>query len=200
MSFLIYLETNWIIGAVMGQDPRADDLLSSPPDQIKLALPDVCVMEAISAFDWKRGERTKLEAVIDTQLTQLQRSITIPTAQRLAKQLSQADFTNVKFLSELFARLDNYILRLVQRAELIPLTQAVVLHQLQLGQETKLDRDDALIFASILSHSKNDAVSNKAFLTGNVNDFGTDEVKQILVSAGIKQFKSTNRAIGWTRI
>src|SRR5438552_3600985 len=29
LSPLTYLETNWIIGAVLGQDPRADELLAS---------------------------------------------------------------------------------------------------------------------------------------------------------------------------
>jgi len=53
LSFLIYVETNWIVGAVMGQDSRAEDLLSASEANVYLALPAVCVMEAISAFDWK---------------------------------------------------------------------------------------------------------------------------------------------------
>lgn len=200
MDFLIYLETNWIVGAVMGQDSRADDLLTSPADRVKLALPDVCVMEAISAFDWKRGERTKLAAELGTQLTQLRRSIEIPTAQRLARQLTEADSTNDEFLSELFFRLDDYVLRLIQRAELIPLSEAVILHQMQLSQETELDRDDALILASILGHSKTDTVQNKAFLTGNINDFGKGDVSDLLLRSGIKHFRSTDLALGWTRM
>ena len=200
MDFLIYLETNWIVGAVMGQDSRADDLLTSPADRVKLALPDVCVMEAISAFDWKRGERTKLAAELGTQLTQLRRSIEIPTAQRLARQLTEADSTNDEFLSELFSRLDDYVLRLIQRAELIPLSEAVILHQMQLSQETELDRDDALILASILGHSKADTVQSKAFLSGNINDFGKRDVSDLLLRSGIKHFRSTDLALGWIRM
>ena len=184
----------------MGQDPGADDLLASPPARIKLALPDVCVMEAISAFDRKRGERTKLTSELGHQLTQLQRSIEIPTAERLARQLTQADTTNAEFLSELFLRLDDYILKLTQRAELIPLSEAVVLHQIQLIQETELDRDDALILASILAHSTTETVRSKAFLTDNINDFGKAEVSQLLLRNGIKHFRSTSRALGWTRV
>ena len=123
MSFLIYVETNWIVGAVMGQDPGAEDLLALSADRIKIALPDVCVMEAISAFDWKRGDRNKLRAELDRQLAQLQRSIEIPVAQRLSKQLTEADFTNAEFLSDLFKRLDDYLFRIAQRVELIPLSK-----------------------------------------------------------------------------
>jgi hypothetical protein len=195
VSFLIYLETNWIIGAVMGQDPRAEDLLVSPPSRVKLALPDVCIMEAISAFDWKRGDRNKLKAELAQQLSQLQRSIEIPTAQSLARQLTEADFTNAEFLSELFNRLDDYILRLSHRVELIPLSGTIVRHQLR--QETELDRDDALILSSILAHSTTDTASSKAFLTGDINDFGKDEVRRLLLQSGIKHFSSTDRALGW---
>src|SRR5258706_1660274 len=100
LSPLAYLETNWIIGAVLGQDPRADELLSSSETEIRLAIPSVCLMEAISAFDWKRIERKDLKKELERQLKQIQRS-QIPTAQQLAAQLIQADLTNDKLLDEI---------------------------------------------------------------------------------------------------
>jgi hypothetical protein len=72
----------------MGQDSRAEDLLSSSEADVYLALPAVCVMEAISAFDRKRGERNSLKAELDRQLSQLQRSIDVQSAQRLATELT----------------------------------------------------------------------------------------------------------------
>jgi hypothetical protein len=80
LSFLIYVETNWIVGAVMGQDSRAEDLLSASEANGYLALPAVCVMEAISAFDWKRIDRNRLKGELDKQLSQLQRSVDVQTA------------------------------------------------------------------------------------------------------------------------
>jgi hypothetical protein len=44
LNSLIYLETNWIVGAVMGQDYRAGELLSSSESEVHLAVPAVCVM------------------------------------------------------------------------------------------------------------------------------------------------------------
>lgn len=67
-----------------------------------MALPDVCVMEAISAFDWKRIERNRLKDELDRQLNQLQRSIKVQAAQQLATELAQADLTNAKLLAQLF--------------------------------------------------------------------------------------------------
>jgi hypothetical protein len=102
LSCLAYLETNWIVGAVMGQDPRADDLLLSSESEIHLAIPAVCVMEAISAFDWKRIERNRLKNELAGQLIQLNRSTNIPTAQQLAGELTQADLTNAASLVSFF--------------------------------------------------------------------------------------------------
>ena len=53
----------------MGQDLAADDLLLSSESEIHLAIPSICVMEAISAFDWKRLERNRLKNELAGQLT-----------------------------------------------------------------------------------------------------------------------------------
>jgi hypothetical protein len=105
-------------------------------------------MEAISAFDWKRIDRNRLKGELDLQLSQLQRSVDVQTAQRLATELTQADLTNARLLSELFQRLDDYLVRIAKRAQLIPISAEIIQHQVQLSRETELDRDDALILAS----------------------------------------------------
>jgi predicted nucleic acid-binding protein len=197
LSSLVYLETNWIVGAVMGQDSRAGELLSSSKSEVQLALPAVCVMEAISAFDGKRIERNQLKDELDRQLSQLQRSINLESAQRLATELTRADLTNAELLSELFQRLDETLLGIANRAQLIPISAEIIQHQIQLSRETELDRADALILASILAHSKTESIARKAFLTGNFKDFGKEPVRLLLAEAGIKQFRSTGGALGW---
>jgi len=159
LNSLLYLETNWIVGVVMGQELSADPLLSSSEVEVSIALPSICLMEAISAFDWKRIERNRLKDELDRQLRQLLRSTDIP--------------------------------------KLIPISSDVVDHGVRLVREAELDRDDALILASILAHSQNSASINKAFLTGNIKDFEKDSVKALLADAGIKQFRSTHNALGW---
>jgi hypothetical protein len=197
LSSLIYLETNWIIGAVMGQDLRADDLLSAPAAQIQLAMPSVCLMEAISAFDWKRIERNRLKEELDKQLVQVERSKGVAAAQQLTAQLIEAKTTNDRFLSDLLQRLDDYLVRVAQQTVLLPPTTDIVQHMTELVRDAELDRDDAFILASILAHVPGSTVTKKAFLTGNFRDFGKEPVKKLLAAANVELLISTERALGW---
>ena len=181
----------------MGQDSSADVLLSSAEANLRLAIPSVCLMEAISAFDWKRRERNELSNELDRQLTQLQRSGEIPIPQQLASELVKADLSNDKLSSELLQRLDDYLLRVAIRAELIHVSLPILQHQLQLVRETESDCDDALILSSIVDHSKGQTADKQAFLSGNINDFRKPAVKEVLADARVRLFSSTERVLGW---
>lgn len=196
MSILIYLETNWIIGAVMGQDRLADAVLELPSN-IALAVPDVCLMEAVSAFDWKRIDRNRLSSELDFQLKQLRRSSQVESAVRLAAELTVAELTNDQLLDELFNRFDSYVTRLANRAVLIPMSSEIVKIQFELMSD--LDRDDAMIFAAILDHARNDTSIHKAFITSNSKDFTAKTVRFALNEVGVTYFSSSERAVQWLR-
>jgi len=197
LSPLIYLETNWLIGAVVGQDPHAERLLSLSQAEVQLAIPSACLMEAISAFDWKRIERNRLKDELDRQLAQVRRSEQILVARQLTAELIQANLTNAQLLNELFRRLDDLLLRVSKRAEMIPATFETVEHMVQLQRETELGRADALILACILSDSKHPPSEKRAFLSGNIRDFDVEPVKNLLEQSGIKFFGSSDHVLKW---
>jgi hypothetical protein len=181
----------------MGQDTHADELLSQPADYIGIALPMVCVTEAVSAFDRKRDDRKKLKEELNRQIEQLQRRGEVEIAQNLVAQLVQADLTNAQLLNNLFYRLDYYLLKIARRAELLPISARVVDSYSLIMMATELDRDDALILASILAHGESNSRVDRAFLTGNFKDFESAPVRQMIKAAGIKQFRSTERVLRW---
>lgn len=45
---ILYIETNFVVGAARGQDPDADALLGVPSKALRILLPSVCVMETLS--------------------------------------------------------------------------------------------------------------------------------------------------------
>jgi hypothetical protein len=199
LSLLIYFETNWILGAVLGQDLRAEELLASSKAEIELAIPSICLMEAIITFHGKSDERERLERELKLQISQVERSRQIPLAQQLLAQLIQASLTNDKLLNKFVQRLDDFLVRVARRAELIPLlSEAVELMVLLRHEtETKLGRQDALILACIITHSKEHQSAKRAFLTGNIHDFDVGPVRSLLEDNGVKFFSSTDRVLGW---
>jgi hypothetical protein len=48
---ILYLETNFLMSIAMGRDPEASDLLSQRPAGVRLAMPQVCCMEALSVLN-----------------------------------------------------------------------------------------------------------------------------------------------------
>jgi hypothetical protein len=111
-------------------------------------------------------------------------------------ELTQADLTNARLLSELFSRLDNYLSKIGNRAELLATRADTIDSYTDLAVQTELDRDDALILATILSHT-GDERAKRAFVTGNFKDFERPAVKYLLDNAGIKYFRSTERVLEW---
>ena len=194
---LIYFETNWIMGAVLGQDPRAEQLLSSSIAEIELAIPSVCLMEAIFTFYGKSNERERLERELDVQISQVERSKQIALAQQLLAPLMQAKLTNDRLHNEFDQRFDDFLVRVAHRADMIPLSANAVEDMVRLHRETDLGRHDALILACVLSHSKGHQSSKRALLTGNIHDFDVGTVRSLLEQSEVKFFSSTERVLGW---
>jgi hypothetical protein len=178
----------------MGQDRLADAVLELPSN-VALAVPDVCLMEAVSAFDWKRIDRNRLSSELDFQLKQLRRSSEVESAVQLVAELTVAELTNDQLLDELFSRFDSYVTRLANRAVLIPLSSEIV--DIQSDLRSDLDRDDAMILASILDHARKDESIHKAFITSNVKDFAAKTVRLALNEVGVTYFSSSERAVQW---
>ena len=47
---VLYIETNFLMSVAKGQDPQADSLLQNTPSSVRLAIPGICYMEALSIY------------------------------------------------------------------------------------------------------------------------------------------------------
>jgi hypothetical protein len=189
---LVYIETNWIVASVMGQDPSADGLLTS--DSVRLLVPSVCVMEALKSFERKRRERNELASLIERQLNQVRRSVAIEEATRLARELQEAKVENDDLLHALYKRLDATLARVVERAEMIHPSGDDVIRACDLALLAEHERADTLILAIVMRHSKNQLEPRKALLTGDLSfaDFASQ-----LVETELKVFHRAEAVLGW---
>ncbi len=195
-SFRLFIETNFLMCIATGRDPKAFDLLSQPSESLRLAIPQVCFMEAPLVFKQNQKQRLQLKETLDQQIGQLARDRTSKNASDLLSLLQQANITNRELIKDVSTRLFDAIGLLGQKADLIPISGAI----LDASRDSFLidDPADNLILHCILSHARSDLQTTKIFLTENRQDFGTTLVQDQLKSAGVdKTFWRTNDFSQW---
>jgi hypothetical protein len=192
------------MGVATGRDAAADELLSAPLAGLRLALPGVSVMEAWSAFEDERKRRGVFRQALDNQISQLRRDRTSAHAGKLLRLLEQAANENGDLLNDVERRLRETLAMLGDReaggaaVELIPLTPEALTGSLAAGP-TK-DPTDDLLLAIILGHARQQPSEEKAFLSGNLSDFDTPEVRSLMSAVGITEyFARTQDFLGWFR-
>ena len=195
---LLYLETNFLMSIATGRDPGASKLISDPPNQVQLAIPQVCFMEAFTVLQEESRQRKSFTNVLDQQIRQLSRDVTSSHAAALRASLEAARIENTEVLEDIRQRLFDSIGLTGLNAELIEITPQV----LQATRNVLLIEDvtDNLILHCILEHARTFPDIVKAFMSNNRRDFGTKAVQDALQAAGIgKYVVETNQFLGWNR-
>ncbi len=202
MSAILYLETNFIIGASLGRDKKAEALLQVSSADLQIILPSICIMEAWSVFEDERKRRNAFRQTMVQQIGQLRRDETSSHAKALLQHLQQASTENDDLLNDVEGRLRDILSKLsglqpgFSTANLLPLTQEMFQNSIPAGP-TK-DSTDNLILAMILAHANENPADEKVFLSGNIKDFQTPEIEVLLAAAAINHyFARTEDFLGW---
>ena len=181
-----------------GRDPGASTLLSNPPKEVQLAIPQVCFLEAFAVLQEESRQRKSFTNLLDQQILQLSRDMTSSHAAALRTSLDAARIENKEVLEDIRQRLFDSIGLISSSAELIGLTS----HVLEATRNVVLIEDvtDNLILHCILDHTRAHPKVAKAFMSNNRKDFGTKPVQDALQAAGIgKYVVETNQFLGWYR-
>lgn len=192
---IVYIETNFLMGAAMGRDDRWEALFDLPVERARVVMPSICLMEALSAFEDEQKRRNRFGNQIDEQLTQLRRDLTSFHATALLHALEQARVHNQNLANDIERRLMTVIERLTVRAELLPLNPATCLAGIR---SALIDEPtDSFILATILEHAASCADERKCLLTANTKDFDADLARAAIAAAEIKFFARTTNLLGW---
>jgi hypothetical protein len=195
---LLYLETNFLMSIATGRDPGASTLLSNPPKEVQLAIPQVCFLEAFAVLQEESRQRKSFANLLDQQILQLSRDVTSSHAAALRTSRDAARIENKEVPEDIRQRLFDSIGMTGSNAELIGLTPQV----LEATRNVVLIKDvtDNLILHCILEHARTLPDIIKAFMRNNRRDFGTKPVQDALQAAGIgKYVVETNQFLGWNR-
>jgi hypothetical protein len=153
-------------------------------------------MEALSALEDELKRRNRFENDLNLQISQLRRDVTSPYAQSLLFHLRQSVVENRRLLNNIKERLFQALNQLSANAEMLALTGDTLKESL-ITTLISTDPTDNLILYSILQDVQLYPTEVKVFLSGNVKEFGTIEVRQALNDAGVRYFSATQSFIGW---
>jgi hypothetical protein len=192
---ILYVETNFPLSIAKGQDRDAETILSKPPSQIRLTIPCVCFMEALSVLNNERKSQKRIVHEINNYATDVQRNLVSPSAKALYHHLREARIESDGLLNDIRTGLFAALAQLSENAGIVDLTPMMV--NASLTQRFINDPTDNLILICILEHALLNPSVPKAFLSGNYRDFVQDKARAALDVAGIHFFSRTEAALGW---
>jgi hypothetical protein len=198
---ILYIETNFIMGVAKGQDNRHDELFAIPAQDLRIAIPSICIMEAWSAFEAEHKRRKRFVDDLISPINETSRDVTSSHAKSLLANLENARVDSIKLLNDVEIRLRRTLGILTgergrSRVELIPLSHSVLKQSLR--HTYMKEPTDNLILTAIVHHAKRHRGVPKALLTANTNDFDTVAIRTLLTGLGVNQFMArTEHFLGW---
>lgn len=181
-----------------GRDPQANTLLLNTPASVRIAIPSICYMEALSALEADLKYRRRFSDELRLRLSDAERNMTSQHAQSLFLHLRQAFAENRALLEEVKEVLLAALNQLATKAEMIVLTADTI--QTSLQSSLTDEPTDKLILNCILNHALLYPTEVKVFLSGNVNDFGKPIVQEALQNVGVSEYFSSAQAFfDWLR-
>ena len=183
----VYVETNFVLELAFQQEQYAscEEILNLCTKGLsRLTIPAYCLAEPHEKLKRQSTSRKELQRVLEVELGQLARtaSYTTQTAhiqQDIARLLIQST-------EEEKQRFNRYRDRLLQLAEVIPLTHEILKTASRYESAYDLTSQDALVYASVKSHLEQYKPEQSCFLNRNTRDFDTPDIVDDLSSHGCK--------------
>lgn len=172
----VYVETNFILELVFQQEQAASCeliLLLSEAGTLRLVIPAYSLTEPHEKLTRQARHRKGLQQVLEAELRQLVRTASYATRinsiQDIAGLLVQSN-------EEDYQRFALYRDRLFRTAEIIPLTLDVLTAAAVYEVPYDLKPQDALVYASVMAHLRQQQVSTSCFLNKNTKDFDNPDI------------------------
>ncbi len=199
---ILYVETNLIMAIAKGQDTEAEEMLKNPPPGIDLMIPSFCYMEAIVVLQNERKKRNKFIQDLKAEFREATRNSTKSiTISELVQYLGKALESYPQSFNDFQRRFIDTITLFRSQVTPIELQVDSMITTLtspipSLNKEKQLR--DNLILQCILDHAQQHPAAIKIFLTNNSNEFGKQEIQEILQQVGInKYFTNAKNFLGW---
>ena len=94
---ILYVETNFLMGIAKGQDSQAENLLQNTPISVRLAMPSICYVEALTTLEQEDKYSLDFIRRLDIQINEAERDKTSQKC-KVATLLSLLNQSKVSFV------------------------------------------------------------------------------------------------------
>jgi predicted nucleic acid-binding protein len=168
---IVYVETNFILelAYLRSTSDNCQRLLELARDRrVQIVISSFALVEARLAWQRKVSHRNSLHSAVRSELKELARSrplIEIP-AQSQAFVAALIDSAQQDR-----GRLEAAVDSIITVATVTPTDPPIVMRAYEVEQRTGLSPQDALVYATVVSHLEHDLAGPKVFVTQNKQDF-----------------------------
>ena len=196
IGVILYVETNFLMGIAKGQDPQAEDLLQNRPNSVRLAMPSICFVEALTTLEQEEKYNQDFLRRLDIQINEAERDKTSQPAQLLLSQLKQSKISFNSRINKIEERFYAAFNLLSSKAEMITLNTGILQESLN---RPILEKHviDKIILQCIVHHARLHPDGIKVFLSSNSKEFGKREVTEVLRDTGVEYFNKRQNLLGW---
>lgn len=195
----VYVESNFVLelALLQGQHESCSQIVDLAGEgHIHLVIPAYSLVEPYETLPRRFKSRQAIAEEMNAELGQLGRSA--PYEEQTDALQEQLTALFIRNEEEERNRLRNTLERLLEVADLIPLTPTVINGSLN-QQQQGFSPQDAVVYSSVLEHLANTDGDDHVFLNLNRKDFDDPEVQDRLEEMGCKILFQFDRGIEYIR-
>lgn len=176
----VYVETNFVLELALVQEQRGscEEILDlTETGSVALVIPAYSLVEPYDTLVRRHRQRKDLKADLDLEIDQLTRSASYTDRLRGFHDLSALLIDSA---DEEAKRLEELRERLMRICQVIPLDAACLETATRYQDQHKFSPQDALVYASVVSHLSESPSGRSCFLNRNARDFDDPDIVEEL--------------------
>lgn len=177
---IVYVESNFILELAYLQEEHENCeriLHLAEAGKIRLVVPAYAIAEPFSAWVGRKKRRVDLHKSLSNELRELGRSKPYAASDEEFQEITKTLLVSGE---DEKLRLDAAIERVLAVADLIPIEGKTVRNAIEIQKTRRLEPQDSIVYASVLSDLPCRAVEPRCFVTKNSKDFANPDIIQEL--------------------
>jgi predicted nucleic acid-binding protein len=176
----IYVETNFVLEIAFEQeqcDSCRQILQLCATEQAKLIIPAYSLAEPYEKLHRQAGKRRALQESLNAELQQLSRTSSYTSRIKSIQDLADLILQSNEEEQERFTRCRDQLLNI---GAVIALTADILVEAASCETIYDLERQDALVYVSVMSHLEREQPQQACFLNRNSKDFDSPDIVNAL--------------------